>query len=153
MTPDNGKVSDEAMKVAEGIIVNLRHPYFQDTESIAWCIQQALDAVRKEEREKIVQWIKSKDTLPRTNQVVLACVNPNGSFRFICRAERIYRFSVEDDGDHYQGEPDYCEKTDTYYWPEGWYEWNYYEETHWKIDGEVTHWMALPELPEQESPS
>ena len=39
---------------------------------------------------------------------------------------------------------DYNEKEDLYYWPEGWYEWNRHEETHWRVGETVTHWMALP---------
>lgn len=45
--------------------------------------------------------------------------------------------------------PKYCEKDGEYYWPEGWYEWNECEETHWKIDFPVMFWMPMPELPKE----
>ncbi len=44
---------------------------------------------------------------------------------------------------------EYDEETDEYWCPEGWYETNEHEEIHWAIDGDVTHWMLLPEPPEE----
>ena len=35
-----------------------------------------------------------------------------------------------------------------YYWPQGWYEWNDQDDTHWMIVDQVTHWMPLPSGPE-----
>jgi hypothetical protein len=64
------------------------------------------------------------------------------------REEWIPKHFAEDDGDSYQGDADYCGEQDNYYWPEGWYEWNFYEETHWVVEGKVTHWMCLPDFPE-----
>lgn len=42
----------------------------------------------------------------------------------------------------------YDEETDTYWCELGWYENNEFEDTHWAIDGTVTHWMPLPAAPE-----
>jgi len=54
----------------------------------------------------------------------------------------------EEDGD-YDGDCDYSETEDKFYWPEGWYEWNLSEETHYHVDEiEITHWCELPEEPE-----
>jgi hypothetical protein len=46
----------------------------------------------------------------------------------------------------------YDEENDCYWCPEGWYEENEYEETHWRVDHEVTHWMPLPDPPIATSP-
>lgn len=40
---------------------------------------------------------------------------------------------------------DYDETTDTYYSPEGWYEWNEHEECHWFVHDAPLAWMTLPE--------
>ena len=50
----------------------------------------------------------------------------------------------EEDYDNYNGDSDYCEEKDTYYWPEAWYETNHYEEVNWKVDDKVIGWMPLP---------
>jgi hypothetical protein len=41
----------------------------------------------------------------------------------------------------------YNEELDEYFCEAGWYESNEFEETHWRIEGDVTHWMDLPEPP------
>ena len=43
---------------------------------------------------------------------------------------------------------EYDEETDEYYCPEGWYEHNEYDDVHWAVEGEVTHWWELPPFPE-----
>jgi hypothetical protein len=47
----------------------------------------------------------------------------------------------------FQPEGEYDPLTNTTYWPEGWYEWNEYEETHWALDSAPSHWQPLPDLP------
>jgi hypothetical protein len=64
----------------------------------------------------------------------------------IMRACYIPQYFVTDHED-FLGRTEYSEEKDEFYWPEGWYEWNHIEETHWLIDSEVTHWANLPELP------
>jgi hypothetical protein len=54
----------------------------------------------------------------------------------------------DDFGDEYG---DYDEDEDEYYWTEGWYElidnWDAYRAV--RINCEVTHWMPLPDGPEE----
>ena len=59
----------------------------------------------------------------------------------------IKKFAMEA-SDTYDGEADYSEELDEYYWPEGWYEWNQHEDTHWALDSEPTHYMNIPPAPE-----
>lgn len=67
-------------------------------------------------------------------------------YKYWARAMWVPRYTLEDTGS-YEGCSDYYETTDTYYWAEGWYEWNHAEEIHWLITDLVTHW-AIVDLPE-----
>ena len=90
-------------------------------------------------------WVKvNKKPIPRVP--VLVCVKDGKDRHHILRACWIPKHFEEDDG-NYQGDADYLEEKDTFYWPKGWYEWNDCEETHWMIHYTVTHWMSLPPKP------
>lgn len=86
--------------------------------------------------------------MPPNDTPVLAVVQSAGqhSYRTIIRAVYIRRFAVVETGD-FEGDPEYDAKTNEYYWPEGWYEWNMYDEMHYMIDGTITHWAHLPDMP------
>ncbi len=93
-----------------------------------------------------MEWIKVKDQLPEPGKFVIAYFkNEHGKDRRI-RAMYVPRFFMDDLGDS-GCDPDYDEEEDMYFWPEGWYECNEFEDTHWMVDGNVTHWMPLPEVP------
>jgi hypothetical protein len=68
------------------------------------------------------------------------------------KARWIPKFYKEDDAELFLGTCDYDEETDMYYWPEGWYEWNECEETHWLIPFPITHWQPLPPAPNEVQP-
>lgn len=89
-----------------------------------------------------MEWIKINEKMPEPEKPVLAFDSKN-----IIRACFIPKFYIEDEWDNFLGELDYCEEKNAFYWPEGWYEWNEYEETHWRTLSEITHWMELPEVP------
>jgi hypothetical protein len=92
-------------------------------------------------------WIDVNSELPKAEIPVLVCgKNSYGKTR-ILRACYIPKYHMEDDGDSFSGDTEYNEEKDMNYWPEGWYEWNEMEETHWLIDFEVKYWMQLPEPP------
>ena len=92
-------------------------------------------------------WQLVADEMPPSGVPVLADIG----HKYPLRACWVAKFSQEagpsdfefDDGD------DYDEKTGTSYWPEGWYEWNRHEETHWRIDVPIKQWMPLPPAPQQ----
>jgi hypothetical protein len=68
----------------------------------------------------------------------------------VLRAAHATKFELDEEnwGEFNGGEGgDYQESDDCYYWPEGWYEWNEFEECHWALDTEPTYWMPLPEAP------
>lgn len=59
---------------------------------------------------------------------------------------RHHEVNCEDMG--YEGDGEYDEETDSYYWPEGWYECSSEnEDTDWALGAKITHWMPLPPLP------
>lgn len=91
-------------------------------------------------------WIPITDSFPESGKPVLVACGKK-----VLRAAHAEKFTLsEEDWGWWNDEEgaDYNEANDTTYWPEGWYEWNEYEETHWSIaDHPVTHWMPLPKTP------
>lgn len=67
--------------------------------------------------------------------------------KYPIRAMWVAKHTMEVGADDEFEEENYDEATDTYYWPEGWYEWNKHEETHWRVDDPVLGWMPLPTPP------
>lgn len=69
--------------------------------------------------------------------------------RHVVRAKYVPRFTTPCSSFEYDGDVDYDEESDEYYWPAGWYEWNDAgDSVHYQISDQVTHWAALPGLPE-----
>lgn len=93
-----------------------------------------------------MQWISVKDMLPENRKPVLAVVKED-AFIYVVRASYAKKFDIESTTDYDEEFFDYDEKTDAYYCKPGWYENNVFEDIHWGVCGEVTHWMPLPELP------
>lgn len=93
-----------------------------------------------------MRWIPVTEAMPEAGRTVLAFfVNEFGHARRI-RAEYAAPHTLQladDDGDFGVEAPD-----GEFYCPEGWYEQNEYEETHWAVSGSVTHWMPLPSAPD-----
>ncbi len=122
-----------------------------------WCLDcvktmgEELSVTKTEVERLRGRWVSAAANLPQEGIPVLARVRwrmcDGWKYRTI-RAQYAGQYSLEaaDDND----DSDYDENTDQYYAKEGWYEDNEFEETHWRVGGEVTHWMALPEPPEKE---
>ena len=85
------------------------------------------------------EWI-SVETLPESNVRVLARTIDGD----VIRAQYAKKFTlIMSEGD----DGEYDEETDETYCTEGWYETNAYEDCHWLVCDEVTHWMPLPSQP------
>jgi len=100
-----------------------------------------------------MNWISVTESLPETGKKVIATfVNQSGKRRTIC-AHYIARWSVESDNND-DCHDEYSEEKDAYFYCEGWYEnienWGEYMAVH-VCEGEITHWMPLPESPEQQA--
>ena len=92
-------------------------------------------------------WIRVEDALPESGVPVIAFVPRYGGHtnsRRI-RAQYAAKHSLEQHMEADGG--DYDEASDTYYCEPGWYEDNEYEEIHWCVSDEVTHWQPLPQPP------
>ena len=96
------------------------------------------------------EWISVEDRLPESGRNVLATyTNRFGKRRIIvgCRCDRWKHEAPCDD----ECASEYSEEEDEYFLLEGWYEQqdnlDYYASIY-VHEGEVTHWMPLPEPPE-----
>jgi hypothetical protein len=94
-------------------------------------------------------WIPVAERLPKPGQYVLVVFRYSTGKQVVIRAMHAPRHTLSEDdyGEFVTEGADYDEATDTTYWPEGWYECNENEETHWQVHEKVTHWMPLPETP------
>ena len=111
-----------------------------------------LRAALAQQEQEPVAWISVTDALPKSGVTVLACYrNRLGKLRRI-RAYWIAAKTVEANTDDWDQCSEYDEATDTYYVTEGWYEcidnWGDYSAVA-VSEGEVTHWMPLPEAPQE----
>lgn len=112
-------------------------------------------AVEQAVRDKL-RWIPVKERLPEPETEVLIVCNRRGC-RFVCPA-------IYEDGKMLTQDSDwnwtdlydygtYSEDDDDYFVPQGWWEDRQFtpdEVYNNPVDCEVTHWMPLPELPEEE---
>ena len=94
-------------------------------------------------------WIKTSDRMPDACVPVIVFVQIIGAGTRRIRAqyagEKTLALSDQCDGGVYD------EATDEYYCEPGWYETNEWEDIHWSVEGEVTHWMPLPDPPGDEA--
>lgn len=98
--------------------------------------------------ERVDEWISVEDRLPEKDVPVMCYgLNSNGK-GITLRAIYVPQYHMPDDGD-FSGDADYNEEKDEYFWPQGWYEWNEYEDTHWLISHIVTEWTYLTKPPKK----
>jgi hypothetical protein len=92
-------------------------------------------------------WIPVTERLPEPGKhVLIFCPGWRGSRLRAMWCPRWTEESCSEDNDN----DEYCEEKDQYYVREGWYETNGFEETHWKVDTEPSHWMPMPEPPSED---
>ncbi len=123
---------------------------------------QAADQIEKQDaeikalRDKVPEWIPVKERLPEPETEVLIVCNRRGC-RFVCPA--IYedgKMLTQDSDWNWNDLYDYgtySEDDDDYFVPQGWWEDRQFtpdDVYNNPVDCEVTHWMPLPELPEEE---
>ena len=113
-------------------------------------VMECIDAV-----PTVGGWISVKDRLPESGKSVLVSCQirlMSGKHKYyVCEAMYTAPKTVSAGG-YDDFDADYDEETDTYYYPEGWWEkiHNWDEYSNVAIADFVTHWMPLPELPKEE---
>lgn len=91
-------------------------------------------------------WIPVSERLPEPGRPVLLDIGKKHPIRAMWAA----RFTLEaGDDDPDWGE--YDEDGDMYYCPQGWYEWNEHEDTHWRVHADPIRWAELPQPPKEQT--
>ena len=85
-------------------------------------------------------WTKLPGQLPEPGMPVLLDIGKKYPIRAMWAPKGRLPVGDGDAGDY--GE--YDEDSDTYYCPEGWYEWNEHDEIHWRVTETPRAWMPLP---------
>ena len=83
-------------------------------------------------------WTKLPGQLPEPGMPVLLDIGKKYPIRAMWAAKHTVQ-AADDDTDW----AEYDEATETYYCPEGWYEWNEHEEIHWAVTETPRAWMPL----------
>ena len=84
-------------------------------------------------------WVALPGTLPEPGTPVLLDIGKQYPIRAMWAAKHTVE-AADDDTDW----AEYDEATETYYCPEGWYEWNEHEEIHWAVRTTPCAWAPLP---------
>ena len=138
----------------------------EECDECAWYengnLEEERDALIKQvphDPEKQGQWISVNDRMPKAEERVLVCVEN----KYAGKTYKNVVTGMHEDGTVYREDSDwmfndfdelrtYDEEKDDWIIPEGWWEYTLYndENENYRIDGNVTHWMPIPEPPQEE---
>lgn len=144
---------------ADALERSFRDVMLPDVPTYLNVITGMIHAMPTVDAEPVRQWISVKDKLPETEKHVLVSIKTSYGKRFTTVAAHVghHERNSESDGWSLEYELDwdeYDEENDWYWVPECWYECNFIDDNPNfiidPIDGEVTHWMPLPEPPKED---
>ena len=84
-----------------------------------------------------------KDIIPGKCYLVIVVNVYNGNSCKHASVAIWYPQWFKEDESDYEGDCDYHEENDVYYWPEGWYEQTYEADISYIISGTVTHYEEI----------
>lgn len=122
-----------------------------------YCNLGACPYEQLEEFVPVVRWIPVSERLPKSETEVMIACNRNG-YRFIATAIYEDGTLLTEDSDWVWNDiweyGRYDEEHDDFIIPEGWWESRCFtpdDVYNCMVDCEVTHWMPMPELPEEKT--
>lgn len=127
-------------------------------DELNYAVGEAIDklaAYEDAEEQGRLGWIPVTERLPKSGVHVLASCRVKyvggGGRSYVCDAFYSERFKEQRSTEYDDIELDYDEETDEYYLPEGWWEviMNWDEYGFVGIEDFVTHWMPMPEPPQE----
>ena len=104
-----------------------------------WAHAQTVAALQPTPTAQAEGWTKLPWQLPEPGMPVLLDIGKKYPIRAMWAAKHTVQ-AADDDTDW----AEYDEATETYYCPEGWYEWNEHEEIHWAVTETPRAWMPIP---------
>lgn len=111
--------------------------------------------IRAVQQDAQPKWISVKERLPERCKedeflAVLAIMRRENGTKSVLRCEYLHEKQRELSSSYEGDDVLYDEVADQYYYPAGWWElvdnWDEYAFVK-VVEGEITHWMPLPELP------
>lgn len=127
-------------------------------EGYKYALKIANEMYNESEQSNLL-WIPIESQMPGARQTVYVIVEVEvvtkpkvETKQFQTMAKYIPYLTVPEEdfiADDFQWDGDYDEESDTYFAPEGWYEYQLESDIHFRLSDKVTHWMPLFELPKK----
>lgn len=131
----------DACRDAEYVGEDAQNDAFNQSSTVNHCVAEDILYTHPSPPEGMVGgWIALPGALPEPGTPVLLDIGKKYPIRAMWAQKFTLLVGLDDDS----GFGEYDERTDEWYCPEGWYEWNEHEETHWAVSATPRAWAPLP---------